>query len=295
MAELKEKEVLLKQVSSSRCFGGVVRKYMHNSNVTKTDMRFSVFLPACAIEEPIRKVPVIYWLSGLTCTEENFITKAGAQRTAARCNVAIVCPDTSPRGANIPGEDTDYDFGTGAGFYVNATRAPWNANYKMYDYVTAELPAIVQKYLPVNANKSIMGHSMGGHGALICFLKNPGMYKSVSAFSPICNPIKCPWGVKAFNGYLGEDQKTWEEYDATVLVSKADGKTMTSEILIDQGGSDGFLKDGQLLPENFLSAARTAEAPVTYRLHANYDHSYYFICTYIDDHVQHHAYYLSRG
>lgn len=248
-------------------------------------MKFAIYLPPKAEES---KVPVLYWLSGLTCTEQNFIQKAGAQKDASKHSVAIVCPDTSPRGCNIEGEDDSWDFGTGAGFYLNATQEKWKEHYNMYDYVTKELPDVVAKNFPVDATRQgVFGHSMGGHGALICAMKNPGMYKSVSAFAPICNPMDCPWGQKAFTNYLGADQKSWEEYDATHLVRKYKGPPLT--LLIDQGKEDNFLKEKQLLPERLLEAARENGVAVTLRMQEGYDHSYFFIATFIEDHIKHHA------
>lgn len=301
--------------SSAKCFGGLVNKYTHQSLSTKTAMAFSVFLPPKAQQQ---KVPAVYFLSGLTCTEDNFIQKAGACKYAAAKNIALICPDTSPRGLSIAGEHDGWDFGSGAGFYVNATTDEWKDNYNMYDYVTKELPALVETELPVTAKKSVMGHSMGGHGALVCYLKNPGMYQSVSAFSPICNPTQCPWGDKAFTGYLGPDKASWEEYDATCLVGKfaeRDNELGTGErqgegqggepstkrrkadrgkILIDQGAEDSFLKSKQLLPENFGKACQEAQHPVDIRMQEGYDHSYWFIQSFIEDHMEHHAGALSK-
>ncbi|XP_022253420.1 S-formylglutathione hydrolase-like isoform X2 [Limulus polyphemus] len=278
----------LTPVSSNRCFGGYQKVYSHESSELKCKMNFSVYLPPQAEE---KKVPVLYWLSGLTCTEQNFIQKAGAQRYAAEAGVMIVCPDTSPRGVNIEGEDDSYDFGSGAGFYVDATEEKWKNHYKMYSYVTKELPEIINGNFPALPHcQSIFGHSMGGHGALICALKNPGKYCSVSAFSPICNPMECPWGQKAFTGYLGKDKETWKEYDATHLVKKYQGPPLT--ILIDQGKDDNFLKEGQLLPDNFVAACTENKMPVILRMQETYDHSYYFIATFVEDHIKHHLEYL---
>lgn len=256
-------------------------------------MNFSVYLPPQADSD--KKVPVLYWLSGLTCNEQNFIQKAGAQRYAAEYGMIIVCPDTSPRGCGIEGEDDSWDFGTGAGFYLDATQPKWKEHYNMFSYVTQELPAIINDNFPARADRqSISGHSMGGHGALICALKCPGQYKSVSAFAPICHPTECPWGKKAFSGYLGEDSKSlWEDYDATCLVSKYQGTPL--DILIDQGKSDNFLSDGQLLPQSFVSACRDNGMPLVYRLQEDYDHSYYFIASFIGEHISHHAKHLFTG
>ncbi|XP_037081816.1 S-formylglutathione hydrolase-like [Pollicipes pollicipes] len=274
----------LTQKTANKIFGGWQKVFSHKSAELKCEMNVGVFLPA---QSEVGKCPVIYWLSGLTCTEQNFVTKAGAQRYAAEKGVILVAPDTSPRGCNIEGEDESWDFGTGAGFYVDATEGKWKENYRMFSYVTKELRQLVNENFPTNGKQSIMGHSMGGHGALICALKNPGMYSFVSAFSPICNPSQCPWGQKAFGGYLGEDRKLWHDYDATELVKDYAGPPL--EILIDQGSEDGFLKDGQLLPDNLVAACAKAKVPVVYRLQPGYDHSYYFIGSFIGDHIAEHA------
>ena len=259
--------------------------YKHESAVTKCTMTFAVYLPP---QSEQGKVPVLYWLSGLTCTEQNFITKAGAQRYAAEYGIAIVCPDTSPRGCNIDGEDDSYDLGTGAGFYVDATVDKWKTNYNMFSYVTKELPALIEASFPVDpSRKSVSGHSMGGHGALVCYLKNPGMYRSASAFAPISNPSKAPWGQKAFTAYLGPDQSSWKAWDATELVKNS--KPQTSYILIDQGKDDEFYTKGQLLQENFVEAARGSNVAVALRMQEGYDHSYYFVASFIGDHIKHHA------
>lgn len=277
----------LEEISSAKCFGGSQKVFKHHSSELKCDMKFGVYVPPISAAQ---KVPVLYWLSGLTCTEQNFITKAGAQRTAAEQGIMIVAPDTSPRSCGIEGEDDSYDFGTGAGFYVDATEENWKTNYRMFSYVTKELPALIASNFPVLPEKqSVFGHSMGGHGALICFLKNPGLYKSVSAFSPICNPVQCPWGQKALTGYLGSDKETWKEYDATELVKNYDGPI--PDILIDQGTDDQFYPS-QLLPENFVEACRSKNVPVTLRMQEGYDHSYYFISSFVEDHVKHHARHL---
>ncbi len=260
--------------------------YQHQSKVLNCQMTFAIYLPPQA---DAGIVPVLYWLSGLTCTQDNFIQKAGGQKYAAEHGIAIVCPDTSPRGCGIEGEDDSYDFGSGAGFYVDATESKWKANYNMYSYVTQELPKLIQTNFPVDASrKSITGHSMGGHGALVCFFKNPGMYASVSAFAPICNPTNCPWGTKAFTGYLGEDQSTWKNWDSTELVKKYSGPSKTY-VLIDQGKDDNFLTQKQLLPEAFVEACRGSNIPVVLRMQEGYDHSYYFISSFIGDHIKHHA------
>lgn len=277
----------LEEISSAKCFGGSQKVFKHHSSELKCDMKFGVYVPPISAAQ---KVPVLYWLSGLTCTEQNFITKAGAQRTAAEQGIMIVAPDTSPRSCGVKAEDDSYDFGTGAGFYVDATEENWKTNYRMFSYVTKELPALIASNFPVLPEKqSVFGHSMGGHGALICFLKNPGLYKSVSAFSPICNPVQCPWGQKALAGYLGSDKETWKEYDATELVKNYDGPI--PDILIDQGTDDQFYPS-QLLPENFVEACRSKKVPVTLRMQEGYDHSYYFISSFVEDHVKHHARHL---
>ncbi|KAM7298685.1 putative esterase D [Ixodes scapularis] len=247
-------------------------------------MKFAIFLPPKSEAAP---VPLLYWLSGLTCTEQNFIQKAGAQKYASELSLAIVCPDTSPRGCNIEGEEDSWDLGTGAGFYVDATQGKWKENYKMYSYVTKELPSLMENFPVDTKRQGIFGHSMGGHGALTCALKNPGMYKSVSAFAPICNPVDCPWGKKAFSNYLGDDQKAWEEHDATCLVQKYRGPPLM--LLVDQGTEDGFLKDQQLLPERLLEASQKNGVGITLRMQEGYDHSYFFIATFIEDHLKHHA------
>ena len=224
-------------------------------------------------------------LSGLTCTDQNFMQKAGAQKKAAQLGIAIVCPDTSPRGLDLPGEHDSYDFGSGAGFYLNATRQPWAPHYRMYDYVVKELPQLVEGHLPVTEDRSISGHSMGGHGALIAALKNPGHYRSVSAFAPIANPSECPWGQKAFGGYLGDDPKIWEEWDATLLIP---GASERLPLLVDQGTADDFL-ESQLNPEALVDACEKVHHHINLRMHRGYDHSYFFIASFIDDHLEHHA------
>lgn len=275
-----------KLISSARCCGGFQKVFEHTSNVLKCNMKFGIYLPT---KSESVKVPVLYWLSGLTCTEQNFITKAGAQKYAEEYGIAIVAPDTSPRGCNIEGEEDSWDFGTGAGFYINATQEKWKTNYNMYSYITSELPTYISSHFPVLITKqAICGHSMGGHGALICALKNPGMYKSVSAFAPICNPVNCPWGQKAFSGYFGSNKEEWKEWDACHLVKKFKGPSF-SYILIDQGKGDNFLAQNQLLPENFVDACREVGMQVVLRMQEDYDHSYYFISSFIGEHIKHHA------
>ncbi|MGF1707670.1 S-formylglutathione hydrolase [Enterovibrio baiacu] len=277
----------IENISSNRSFGGWHKQYTHASRTVHCDMRFAIFLPPQASET--NKVPVLYWLSGLTCSDENFMQKAGAHRIAAELGIAIVAPDTSPRGENIPDDpDGAYDFGIGAGFYVNATEAPWNRFYHMYDYVVKELPAMIEDHFPVSDVKAISGHSMGGHGALSIALKNSGLYRSVSAFSPIVNPINVPWGQKALSNYLGEDKSTWGEYDSCALIKKANTHL---PMLIDQGDADQFLHE-QLKPENLLQAAEEVGYPLELRMQEGYDHSYYFISSFIEDHVRFHAKHL---
>ena len=272
-------------LSTNVCFDGEHRRYRHHSAALDCDMEFAVYLPPAALGTDSRQVPVLYWLSGLTCTDQNFMQKAGAMKKAARLGLAIVCPDTSPRGLNLPGEHDSYDFGSGAGFYVNATREPWAAHYRMYDYVVKELPQLVEGHLPVTRDRSVSGHSMGGHGALIAALKNPGLYKSVSAFAPIANPSECPWGQKAFSGYLGEDRKAWEEWDAAMLILTARERL---PLLVDQGTADEFL-DSQLNPDALADACEKMHHHINLRMHRGYDHSYFFIASFIDDHLDHHA------
>jgi len=246
-------------------------------------MRFGIFLPPQA-DSGI--VPALYWLSGLTCTDENFATKAGAQRIAAELGLAIIMPDTSPRGLHLPGEDDSYDFGSGAGFYLNATERPWAGHYNMYDYVVSELPALINKHFPIDGERvSIAGHSMGGHGALTIALKNPHTYQSVSAFAPIVAPAQVPWGQKAFSGYLGANAALWSQYDATELVKKTQ---LPGTILVDQGAADDFLQE-QLKPELFSQACQAAGQELQLRIQPGYDHSYFFIATFIEDHLRFHA------
>jgi len=269
-------------VSKNRSFSGWTMRYQHASSSLNCDMIFSIYLPPQAEHQ---QVPVLYWLSGLSCTDENFMQKAGAQRKAAELGIAIVCPDTSPRGTNLAGEHESYDLGSGAGFYVNATQAPWSEHYRMYDYVCTELPELINTQFPVNGKNAISGHSMGGHGALICALKNPGNYASVSAFAPICHPSACPWGQKAFSAYLGENPDHWSPYDAALLIPHA---TEQLPLLIDQGSDDEFFTE-QLHLDTLQRACTTANHPLTLRMQAGYNHSYFFIASFIDDHLQHHG------
>ena len=271
-------------VSQNRCFGGVQGVYSHAAETTRCMMRFGVFVPPQAQST---RVPVLYWLSGLTCTEDNFIVKAGAQRVAAELGIAIVVPDTSPRGLGFPGEADAYDFGVGAGFYVDATQSPWSDGYRMYSYVTAELPAYVEKHFPIARDRAgIFGHSMGGHGALTIALKNPGHYRSASAFAPIVSPMRCPWGEKALSRYLGEDRAAWRDYDTTALIH--DRGWRGPPLLVDQGTSDPFI-DRELKPELLRQACADAGVALDLRLRDGYDHSYFFIATFIDEHLRFHA------
>lgn len=278
--------VALELISQHRCFGGWQRYYRHESAQIGLPMRFSVYLPPQAEQGPI---PVLFYLAGLTCTEETFMIKAGAQRLAAELGVMLVAPDTSPRGANVPGEDENWDLGTGAGFYVDATTPAWRTHYRMYSYVTEELHAIVTGgALPGDASRTgIFGHSMGGHGALVLALRNPAKFRSVSAFAPIAAPSQCPWGKKAFGAYLGADVQDWAAYDASALMRQA-RQPFPGGILIDQGESDQFLAE-QLYPEVFEQACAAAGQPLTLRRHEGYDHGYYFISTFIEDHIRFHV------
>lgn len=272
-------------ISGIKCFGGNQLKFSHQSDVLNCEMTFSVYLPPQAEDRP---VPVIYWLSGLTCSDDNFVQKAGAQRYAAEAGVAIVCPDTSPRGEGVPDDpEAAYDFGLGAGFYVDATEQPWAKHYQMYSYITQELPAVLAaSELPLQTtNTSIMGHSMGGHGALTIALKNPGKFKSVSAFSPICSPLNCAWGEKALSNYLGANKENWAEYDSCALIAKAKEKL---PLLIDQGDTDDFLNE-QLKPELLEAACEKAGHALTLRMQPAYDHSYFFIASFISEHIKYHA------
>ena len=274
-------------VSQNKVFAGVHQQYQHQSSSLKCAMRFAIYLPPQASAE--NKVPVLYWLSGLTCTDENFMQKAGALRMAAELGMAIVAPDTSPRGDQVA-NDEGYDLGQGAGFYVNATQAPWKEHYHMYDYVVQELPALIEANFPVTAKRAISGHSMGGHGALTIALLNPQRYCSVSAFSPICNPITSPWGIKAFSAYLGEDKAAWQQHDASELMQRA---TQYVPAKVDQGQADNFLQE-QLKPETLAAAAKASHYPLELQLHEGYDHSYYFIASFIDEHLRFHAQHLQK-
>ena len=269
------------------CFGGVQRFYQHDSTAIGLPMRFSVYLPPAAQQQPDRQLPVLFYLAGLTCTEETFMIKAGAQRVAAELGVILVAPDTSPRGANVAGEAESWDFGVGAGFYLDATQQPWARHYRMHSYLL-ELRELVLATLPADAKRvGIFGHSMGGHGALVMALRHPDLFRSVSAFAPIAAPSQCPWGKKAFGGYLGADQSSWQAYDASVLMGQQDKAPFPGGILIDQGLGDKFLAE-QLLPEAFEAACAAAGQPLELRRHEGYDHGYYFISTFVEDHLRFH-------
>lgn len=271
------------------CFGGEQLQFTHESAVNNCLMTFSIYLPPQA---KTGSVPVVWWLSGLTCTDQNFVTKAGAQGFAAEHGLAVIAPDTSPRGEDVPDDpEGAYDFGLGAGFYVDATEEPWDKNYNMYSYITEELPKIVEKEFPLDMNlQSIFGHSMGGHGALTIALKNPGRFKSVSAFAPIVSPLNCPWGHKALGGYLGDDKAKWAEHDACALVAGAKEKL---RLFIDQGDGDNFLEE-QLKPHLLEEACAAAGHPLTLRMQPGYDHSYYFMATFMGEHLGYHAAALHR-
>ncbi|KAG4081011.1 hypothetical protein HA402_010182 [Bradysia odoriphaga] len=276
---------ILELLAQHRCFGGWQRTYRHESREIGLPMRFSVFLPEAAERS---RVPVLFFLAGLTCTEETFMIKAGAQRLAAQMGMMLIAPDTSPRGAGISDENLDWDFGEGAGFYVDATQSPWSEHYRMYSYLVEELYGIAVQDLPGAADRvGIFGHSMGGHGALVLALRNPGKFRSVSAFAPIAAPSQCPWGNKAFEGYLGADQGSWQAYDASQLM-QSQTRPFPEGILIDQGLADGFLAE-QLSPDVFEAACLQANQPLTLRRHEGYDHGYYFISTFMEDHLRFHA------
>ncbi|MEA5554292.1 S-formylglutathione hydrolase [Anabaena cylindrica UHCC 0172] len=273
----------LNLISEFKCFDGTLGFYSHISTTCNGEMRFAVYQPPQARKKPL---PVLYFLSGLTCREDNFMVKSGAQRWASEYGIIIVAPDTSPRNTGIVGEDDEWDIGTGAGFYVDATEEPWRSHYRMYSYIIEELPSIVNSNFPTQPDKqSIFGHSMGGHGALVCAMRNPKQYKSVSAFAPIVAPMGCPWGKKAFSLYLGNNQENWRDYDASELVQKVG---YHSPILIDQGTADKFLT-AQLLPDVFAQACLKVNQPLNLRYQPGYDHSYYFISTFMSDHIHHHA------
>jgi S-formylglutathione hydrolase len=276
----------LELLSEHACFGGVQRYYQHASGTIGLPMRFSVFLPPQAVQGP---VPGVVYLAGLTCNEETFMAKAGAQRVAAELGLALIAPDTSPRGAGIAGEADAWDFGVGAGFYLDATQAPWATHYRMESYLLDELLPLVSEQLPVDgARLGLFGHSMGGHGALTLALRHPDRFQSLSAFAPICAPTQCPWGHKAFTGYLGEDRAAWAAHDASALMAQRSTPLLAHGILVDQGLGDKFL-EAQLHPHLFEAACAQAGQPLTLRRHAGYDHGYYFISTFMEDHLRHHA------
>ena len=274
----------LEQVGSAQSFGGRQLRFSHQARSLQCEMHFSLFLPPQTERGP---VPLLTWLSGLTCTDENFVQKACAQRAAAEHGLAILAPDTSPRGPQVPDDpEESWDFGLGAGFYVNATREPWRRHYQMYDYVLEELPALLAENFPVQLDRhSIFGHSMGGHGALSIALANPERYRSVSAFAPICSPLNCPWGEKAFSAYLGDDRGPWERYDSCALIRAADKQL---PMLVDQGDADNFLKE-QLKTPLLEQACRDSAYPATIRMQPGYDHSYFFIASFMDEHIAFHA------
>lgn len=274
----------LQLVSEHACFGGVQRYYKHESRETGGPMKFSAYLPPQARTD---KVPLLYYLAGLTCTEETFAIKAHAQAVAAELGLMLIAPDTSPREPRLPGDADSWDFGQGAGFYLDATQPPWAKNYRMYSYVTRELPEVVAANLPALADAAgIFGHSMGGHGALTIALKNPAKYRSASAFAPISAPMQCPWGKKALTNYLGPNPQLWREYDASELMTR---KAFPAHILVDQGTADQFLKEQQLLPERLTAAAAHSGQKLTLRMQPGYDHGYFFIQTFMADHLRHHA------
>ena len=276
----------METISTHQSFGGTTGFYRHTSDVNSCDMQFAVYTPPQAADGP---VPVLIYLAGLTCTEETFMIKAGAQRLAAELGIMLVAPDTSPRGDDVPDDpDGAWDFGLGAGFYLNATASPWDRHYHMYDYVTRELPALLAAEFPADTQRQgITGHSMGGHGALTIGLKNPGIYRSISAFAPICSPMNCPWGDKALSHYLGDDRDAWSQYDSTELVRQLE-QPPAHTILIDQGLADQFLEQ-ELHPHLLEAACAERGVALELRRHDGYDHGYYFISTFVDDHLRHHA------
>lgn len=277
----------IENLSANKSFGGWHKQYSHQSLTLNCSMRFAIYLPPQVSRG--EKVPVLYWLSGLTCTDENFMQKAGAQRIAAELGIAIVVPDTSPRGKGVA-DDEAYDLGQGAGFYLNATQAPWDRHYQMYDYVLNELPQLIESTFPVSDKRAIAGHSMGGHGALTIAMLNPQRYCSMSAFSPICNPMTAPWGKKAFTAYLGNDKATWKNHDASELMRQA---TQFVPAKVDQGGADNFIVE-QLKPEVLEAAAKVSGYPLELAIHEGYDHSYYFISSFIEEHLRFHAIHLYK-
>jgi len=281
-------------LAAHACFGGAQRFYQHPSREIGLPMKFSVFLPPQAVAGD--KVPALLYLAGLTCTEETFMVKAGAQRLAAELGLALIAPDTSPRGAGVPGEADAWDFGVGAGFYLDATQAPWAKHWRMESWLMQELLPLLAQHLPIDGERlGIFGHSMGGHGALTLALRHPGRFNTLSAFAPIANPVNCPWGEKAFTGYLGADRTAWAEHDATVLMQNQPIAPYPGGILIDQGLADKFLHEKQLLPEAFEAACGSIGQPLTLRRQPGYDHGYYFIQSFVADHLRHHAALLMRA
>lgn len=286
---------MLELLSEHRCFGGVQRFYRHTSDTIGLPMRFSAFLPARALVQPEKRLPALFYLAGLTCTEETFMVKAGAQRFAAEYGLILVAPDTSPRDTGIAGESDAWDFGIGAGFYLDATQAPWNRHWRMESYVSRELFDLISTTMPVDCQRvGILGHSMGGHGALVLAQRHPDRFRSVSALAPIVAPMRCPWGRKAFTGYLGDDRAEWEQYDASVLMQRQARAPFPDGILIDQGLADPFLHV-QLDQEAFASACAQAGQPLILRRHHGYDHGYYFVASFIADHIQFHAAILAQA
>lgn len=274
----------MEQIGSNKCFGGYQKRFRYPSRTLGGVTTFSVYLPPGASD--YAPVPVIYWLSGLTCTDENFVQKAGAQRYAAEHGVALIAPDTSPRGEGVPDDPGGaWDFGLGAGYYLDALQEPWRQHYQMYSFITRELPELIEREFPVTDKKAIMGHSMGGHGALTIALKNPDAYTSVSAFSPICAPAESPWGQKAFTRFLGDDQSLWQQYDTCALVAEGNSKM---PLLVEQGSADNFLAE-QLQPEKLQEVCKQHHHPLDLRIHDDYDHSYFFIASFIGEHVAYHA------
>ena len=271
-------------VSSNRSFGGVHCRVKHASKTTHCDMIIGIYLPPSVLTDDRSKAPALYWLSGLTCTDQNFLQKAGAMQKASELGLVLICPDTSPRGEEVANDD-GYDLGQGAGFYLNATQKPWAKHFQMYSYATEELIEFCEQILPISNKRSISGHSMGGHGALTIALKNPEKYQSVSAFSPICNPTNVPWGQKALSNYLGSNKADWAEYDATLLLEETNDRL---HLLVDQGSDDEFLQE-HLSTDVFAQACKQHNHPATIRLQAGYDHSYFFIASFIDEHLEHHA------
>lgn len=274
----------MEQIGNNKCYGGYQQRFRYAASTLNSATTFSIYLPPGASADA--PVPVIYWLSGLTCTDENFVQKAGAQRYAAEHGAALVAPDTSPRGEGVPTDpDGAWDFGLGAGYYLDAIQEPWRQHYQMYSYITRELPQLIEREFPVTRQKAIMGHSMGGHGALTIALKNPGAYTSVSAFSPICAPTESPWGQKAFGRFLGNNQALWQQYDTCGLVAEGKNKM---PLLVEQGGADNFLTE-QLQPEKLQKVCERNHHPLDLRLRDGYDHSYFFIASFIGEHVAYHA------